>query len=64
VVTAWWRCRSRSWSHVRPGEIGILKHEPFLDGKTAKNRVHLDIQVGASVPPGEERKRLVSEKVE
>jgi Glyoxalase-like domain len=33
------------------------------EGKTAKNRVHLDIQVvrGAN---GERRKRLVSEKVE
>ena len=31
---------------------------------TAKNRVHLDVRVADREIPGEERKRLVSEKVE
>src|ERR1035438_171065 len=41
---AWWRCRSRSWSHVRPGELGTLKHESLPEGKTVKNRLHLDLR--------------------
>lgn len=32
--------------------------------KTAKNRVHLDVRVAGREVRGEERKRLVSEKVE
>jgi Glyoxalase-like domain len=52
-------------SRIDPvGEGPRLFFQRVPEGKTAKNRVHLDIQVGASVPPGEERKRLVSEKVE
>jgi hypothetical protein len=34
------------------------------EGKTAKNRVHLDVRVAGREVRGEERKRLVSEKVE
>ena len=34
------------------------------EGKSARNRVHLDIQVAGREVRGEERKRLVSEKVE
>jgi glyoxalase superfamily protein len=34
------------------------------EGKTAKNRVHLDVRVAGREIRGEERKRLVSEKVE
>jgi hypothetical protein len=34
------------------------------EGKTAKNRVHLDVRVAGREVVGEERKRLVSEKVE
>lgn len=33
-------------------------------GKIAKNRVHLDVRVAGRKVRGEERKRLVSEKVE
>jgi hypothetical protein len=52
-------------SRIDPvGEGPRLFFQRVPEGKTAKNRVHLDIQVDASVPPGEERKRLVSEKVE
>ena len=34
------------------------------EGKTAKNRVHLDVRVAGREVLGEERKRLVSEHVE
>ena len=34
------------------------------EGKTAKTRVHLDVRVAGREVRGEERKRLVSEKVE
>ena len=34
------------------------------EGKTAKNRVHLDVRVAGQQVRGEERKRLVSEHVE
>ena len=34
------------------------------EGKTVKNRVHLDIRVAGREIGGEERKQLVSEKVE
>ena len=34
------------------------------EGKTVKNRVHLDVRVANREVEGEERKRLVSEKVE
>jgi len=34
------------------------------EGKTAKNRVHLDVRVAGQEVRGEERKQLVSEKVE
>ena len=34
------------------------------EAKTAKNRVHLDVRVAGLKVVGEERKRLVSEKVE
>ena len=36
----------------------------MLGSKTAKNRVHLDVRVAGREVRGEERKRLVSEKVE
>jgi hypothetical protein len=38
--------------------------DPAAEGKTAKNRVHLDVSVAAPHVRGEERKRLVSEEVE
>jgi hypothetical protein len=34
------------------------------EGKTVKNRVHLDVRVAGREIVGEERKRLISEKVE
>jgi Glyoxalase-like domain len=34
------------------------------EGKTVKNRVHLDVRVAGREVTGEERKRLVSEEVE
>jgi Glyoxalase-like domain len=51
-------------SRIDPvGEGPRLYFQRVPEGKTAKNRVHLDIQVGRGVK-GERRKRLISEKVE
>ena len=51
-------------SRIDPvGEGPRLYFQRVPEGKTAKNRVHLDIQVGRGAK-GERRKRLVSEKVE
>jgi hypothetical protein len=44
--------------------IGTLKHKSLSEGKTAKNRIHLDIRVADPSVTGEERKQLVSEQVE
>ena len=46
------------------GEGPRLYFQRVPEGKTAKNRVHLDIRVAGREVRGEERKRLVSEKVE
>jgi hypothetical protein len=52
-------------SRVDPaGEGPRLYFQRVPEGKTAKNRVHLDIRVADRTVAGEERKRLVSEKVE
>src|ERR1035438_3336927 len=48
---AWWRCRSRSWSHVRPGELNTLKHESLPEGKAVKNRLHINL---APPPDGDQ----------
>ena len=57
----------------RPREVVIGPDEnapvgvcfmPATDEKTVKNRVHLDVRVAGREVEGEERKRLVSEKVE
>ena len=52
-------------SRIDPvGEGPRLYFQRVPEGKTAKNRVHLDIRVAGHEVRGEERKRLVSEKVE
>ena len=52
-------------SRVDPaGEGPRLYFQRVPEGKTAKNRVHLDVRVAGPEVVGEERKRLVSEKVE
>jgi hypothetical protein len=52
-------------SRIDPaGEGPRLYFQRVPEGKTAKNRVHLDIRVAGREVRGEERKRLVSEKVE
>jgi Glyoxalase-like domain len=50
---------------IDPADEGPrLYFQRVPEGKTAKNRVHLDVQVAGRGVRGEERKRLVSEKVE
>ena len=52
-------------SRIDPaGEGPRLYFQRVPEGKTAKNRVHLDVRVAGREIRGEERKRLVSEKVE
>jgi hypothetical protein len=52
-------------SRIDPvGEGPRLFFQRVPEGKTAKNRVHLDIRVAGRGVTGEKRKRLVSEKVE
>jgi Glyoxalase-like domain len=52
-------------SRVDPaGEGPRLYFQRVPEGKTAKNRVHLEVSVAAPHIRGEERKRLVSEEVE
>jgi len=52
-------------SRIDPaGEGPRLYFQPVPEGKSGKNRVHLDVQVAGREVRGEERKRLVSEKVE
>jgi hypothetical protein len=46
------------------GEGPRLHFKRVPEGKTAKNRVHLDVRVAGREVGGEERKQLVSEKVE
>jgi len=49
-------------SRIDPaGEGPRLFFQRVPEGKTAKNRVHLDIRVAGRGVTGEERKRLVSE---
>ncbi len=52
-------------SRIDPaGEGPRLFFQRVPEGKAAKNRVHLDVRVAGRGVRGEERKRLVSEKVE
>ncbi len=52
-------------SRIDPaGEGPRLYFQRVPEGKAAKNRVHLDVRVAGREIRGEERKRLVSEKVE
>ena len=52
-------------SRIDPaGEGPRIYFQRVPAGKTAKNRVHLDVRVAGREVRGEERKRLVSEKVE
>jgi hypothetical protein len=52
-------------SRIDPaGDGPRLYFQRVPEGKTAKNRVHLDVRVAAHEVRGEERKRLVSEHVE
>jgi hypothetical protein len=52
-------------SRIDPaGEGPRLYFQQVPEGKIAKNRVHLDVRVAGPEVRGEERKRLVSEKVE
>ena len=52
-------------SRIDPaGEGPRLYFQRVPEGKTAKNRVHLDVQVAGREVQGEERKQLVSEHVE
>jgi hypothetical protein len=50
---------------IDPADEGPrLYFQRVPEGKTAKNRVHLDVRVAGREVRGEERKRLISEKVE
>ena len=40
-----------------------LYFQPVPEGKTAKNRVHLDVQVGAGVRDPATRRQLIAEHV-
>jgi hypothetical protein len=52
-------------SRIDPtGEGPRLYFQRVPEGKTAKNRVHLDVRVAGREVRGEERKQLVSEHVE
>ena len=52
-------------SRIDPaGEGPRLYFQRVPEGKAAKNRVHLDIRVAGREVRSEERRRLVSEKVE
>lgn len=52
-------------SRIDPAGAGPrLYFQRVPEGKTAKNRVHLDVRVAGREVRGEERKRLVSEHVE
>jgi hypothetical protein len=52
-------------SRIDPtGEGPRLYFQRVPEGKSAKNRVHLDVRVAGREIRGEERKRLVSEHVE
>ena len=52
-------------SVIDPADEGPrLYFQRVPEGKTAKNRVHLDVRVAGREVRGEERKQLVSEKVE
>ena len=52
-------------SVIDPADEGPrLYFQRVPEGKTAKNRVHLDVRVAGREVRGEERKRLVSEHVE
>jgi hypothetical protein len=52
-------------SRIDPaGEGPRLYFQRVPEGKTTKNRVHLDVRVAGREVRGEERKRLVSEHVE
>ena len=52
-------------SRIDPaGEGPRLYFQKVPEGKTAKNRVHLDVRVAGRGVHGEHRKRLVSEHVE
>ena len=52
-------------SMIDPADEGPrLYFQRVPEGKTAKNRVHLDVRVAGREVHGEERKQLVSEKVE
>ena len=62
-------CRKRSSAtrpplSTRPTQGPRLYFQRVPERKTAKNRVHLDVRVAGREVEGEERKRLVSEKVE
>jgi len=49
---------------VDPDGTGLrLYFQPVPEGKTAKNRVHLDVQVGAGVRDPATRRQLVAEHV-
>ena len=50
---------------IDPADEGPrLYFQRVPEGKTAKNRIHLDVRVAGREIRGEERKQLVSEKVE
>src|SRR5215470_13153925 len=49
---------------VDPDGLGPrLYFQPVPEGKTAKNRVHLDVQIGAGTSDPAERRRLVVQHV-
>jgi glyoxalase superfamily protein len=49
---------------VDPDGLGPRPYfQPVPDGKTAKNRVHLDVQVGAGVSDPADRRQLVARHV-
>ncbi|SDI29902.1 VOC family protein [Nonomuraea jiangxiensis] len=42
--------RTRGWSHVEPPGSVRLAFQPVPEGKTVKNRLHLDVEVDAIEP--------------
>jgi len=55
--------RARGWAHVRPPGFPKLSFQPVPEGKTVKNRLHLDIEVDDIEAAAEEAERLGAERV-
>ncbi|MFC7584307.1 VOC family protein [Nonomuraea antimicrobica] len=55
--------RARGWSHVEPPGGPRLAFQPVAEDKTVKNRLHLDIEVGAIEPAVSHALRLGATRV-